>query len=200
MADIVTLLGRSDEQAALGALVDAARDGLGGAMVLRGPAGVGKTALLDHVVAAASGLRALRMVGVESEVDFAFAGLHRLLLPFLAGRDELPAAQREALAVACGLAGGPPADRFLVYLAALTLLSGAASREPLLICVDDAQWLDRESLGALGFLGRRAHAEGIATVLAVRGEADEPTDPALDGLAITELAGLDRSNARAWVS
>ncbi len=146
-------MGRTAELTALDRLVEAAREGLSASVVLRGDAGMGKSALLDQVARTSTGLRVLRVGGVESEADFAFAALHRLLVPVLADRTALPAAQREALAVACGLADGPPADRFVVGLAALTLLSEVAAREPLLVCVDDAHWLDQESLGVLAFVG-----------------------------------------------
>src|SRR4051794_31646830 len=153
------LFGRDVECAELDALIAGTRRGRSATLVLRGEAGVGKTALLAY--AAKGDLRTLRVDGVESETDFPFAALHRLLVPLLDRRDALPASQAAALEVAFGLADGPPADRFLVSLATLTLLASAG---PLLCLVDDAHWLDEESVRALAFVGRRLYAEGVLLV------------------------------------
>ncbi|WP_326558138.1 ATP-binding protein [Micromonospora sp. NBC_01796] len=189
--DPAVLVGRDVERARLDELVEAAKAGLSGVLVLRGEAGVGKTTLLDRV-AATEDLTVVRVVGVEAESEFPFAGLHRLLVPFLRTDHPLPASQRRALHVACGLADGPPADRFLVSLAALSLLSEVAAQSPLLCCVDDTQWLDQESLHALAFVARRIHADGIGLVFTVRTGTEMA---ALDGLPTIDLAGLAGNDA-----
>jgi hypothetical protein len=137
------LCGRRGECEALERLLDAARAGSSSVLVLRGEAGCGKTALLDYVAEHASGFRVARVLGVESEMELAFAGLHQLCSPMLDRVDQLPAPQREALRVAYGLAQGDPPDRFLVGLAVLSLLADVADVQPLACLVDDAQWLDR---------------------------------------------------------
>jgi hypothetical protein len=120
------------------------------------------TALLDYAVDSARELDVVRLVGIESETELGFAALHQLLLPFLGRIDALPEPQQQALAAAFGLRDGGPPDRFLVGLASLTLLSGAAAARPSLCVVDDAQWLDEESAGALAFVARRLHADAVA--------------------------------------
>jgi DNA-binding CsgD family transcriptional regulator len=188
----VRLFGREAECATLDALLTEARRGRSASLVLRGDAGVGKTALLRYAESQAPG--ALWISGVESEADFPFAVLHRLLVPLLPGRDRLPAAQRAAIEVACGLSDGPPADLFLVSLAALTLLA----RAPRLCVVDDAQWIDRESVRALAFVARRLHAEGVVLLFGVRAEADDPS--LLAGLPVREITGLPRDAAVALLA
>jgi hypothetical protein len=127
-------------------------------VVVRGEAGVGKTALLDYSVRSAADLKVVRAVGVESEMELPFAALHQLCGPLLDRLERLPAPQRDALGVALGLRVGPAPDLFLVALAALSLLAEVSEHQPLLCVVDDAQWLDRASAQVLGFVGRRLRA------------------------------------------
>ncbi len=186
-------------------LIAGARAGRSGALVLRGPAGVGKTALLEEVIGESSGMRVLRVQGVESESTLAFAGLHALLLPVLPLGDRLPGPQTGALRQAFGAATGTGVDRFLVYAATLSVLAETAEVEPLLCVIDDAHWLDEASAQALLFAARRLHLEQIALLFAARDDGsgfDAPGLPelGLGGLAsgaardlLTERAGLDVS-------
>jgi hypothetical protein len=162
------LLGRQSERELLGRLLEAARGGRGGVLVVHGEAGVGKTALLEDAVAAGREFRAARTVGVEGEMELAYAALQQLCAPILELTERLPQPQRDALGVALGRSAGPAPDPFLVGLAALGLLSEAAEERPLLCVVDDAQWLDQASARALGFVARRLLAERIALVFAAR--------------------------------
>lgn len=187
------LTGRHEELRALTSLLAGVRDGMSSALVLVGEAGIGKTSLLDHTAEIATDLRVVRTAGVESEAQLGFAALHRLLRPFLVGLDLLPPPQHEALASAFGLLAGPPADRYLVGMAALTLLADSASAQPLLCLVDDVQWLDRESRDALAFVGRRIGAEAVGLVLA--GRADTPGPGAFEGLAVLPVRGLADADA-----
>jgi DNA-binding CsgD family transcriptional regulator/tetratricopeptide (TPR) repeat protein len=188
------LRGRRRECEALGRLLGGVGQGHSGVVVLRGEPGVGKTALLDYLVARSTGFRILRAAGAEFEMELAFAGLHQLCAPMLAGLARLPDQQRDALATAFGLSCGDAPDRFTVGLAALSLLSEAAEQQPLLCVVDDAQWLDRASAEALAFVARRVLAEPIALVFAKR----EPskTDE-LGRLPELEVGGLGDADARA---
>ena len=136
--------------------------------MVRGEPGVGKTVLLDYLAGRASGCRVARAVGVQSEMELAFAGLHQLCAPMLDHAESLPVPQREALRTAFGLGAGPVPDRFLVGLAVLGLLSEAAGERPLICVVDDAQWLDHASAQALGFAARRLVAEPVGLVFAAR--------------------------------
>ncbi len=185
------LVGRPAEREVLGGLVARAAEGYSGALVLRGEPGVGKTALLDETVAAAvaTGMQTARLTGVEPETQLGYAGLHRFLLPFADQLERLPAPQREALRSTFGLVAGPSADRFLVALAVLTLLADVASQVPLVCAVDDAQWLDPESLVALGFVARRLYAERVVLLFAVR-EPDGQLS-ALAGLPELAVGGLE---------
>src|SRR5215472_11787387 len=153
------LLDRVAERAALGQLLEAACGGRGGAIVVRGEAGVGKTVLLEHAIGSAAGMRIARVAGFESEMELAFAALHQLCAPVLGHLDRLPGPQRDALGVAFGLASGDAPDRFLVGLAALSLLGEVAGERPLLCLIDDAQWLDRASAQALGIVARQPGEE-----------------------------------------
>src|SRR3984957_12105196 len=167
------LLGRLPERAALSQLLDGARAGRSGVLVMRGEPGVGKTALLEYAVQAAAGLRVARVAGVESEMELAFAALQQRCAPMLDELGGLPDPQRAALGVAFGLDTGAAPDRFLVGLAALSLLSEAAEQQPLLCVIDDAQWLDRASAQALAFVARRLLAEPVALVFATREPGEE---------------------------
>src|ERR1700721_528224 len=155
------LLDRLPERTALSGLLEAARAGRSGVLVMRGEPGVGKTALLDWAVESAAGLRVVRVAGVESEMELAFAAVQQLCAPMLDRLEGLPDPQRAALGVAFGLSGGAAPDRFLVGLAVLSLLSAAAERQPLLCVVDDAQWLDRASALVLAFVARRLLAVAV---------------------------------------
>ena len=163
-----TLLGRRSECAALDDLVASVRAGPSRALVLRGEAGVGKTALLERMAAGAAGCQLARAAGVESEMELPFAGLHALCAPMLGRLGRLPGPQRDALSTAFGLDAGPPPDRFMVGLAVLSLLADAAEEQPLMCIVDDAQWLDRVSAQTLAFVARRLLAERVGLVFAVR--------------------------------
>src|SRR5499425_508510 len=169
------LVDRQRERAALDGLVQDLRSGRGWALVVRGEAGVGKSALLEYAAGAAADMRVARAAGVESEMELAFAGVHQLCAPMLDRLERLPGPQRDALSVAFGLRAGQAPDRFLVGLAALNLLSEVAEKQPLLCVIDDAQWLDRASVQALGFVARRLLAEPVALVVATREPIEEFT-------------------------
>jgi len=162
---VARLRGRRSERVSLEQLVTSVREGQSGVLVLRGEAGIGKTALLDHLASRASDCRIARAAGVESEMELAFAGLHQLCAPFLDRLDRLPDPQRNALGTAFGLMQGDPPDRFLIGVAALGLLSDVAEERPLLCLVDDAHWLDQASAQTLAFVARRLGAESVALVL-----------------------------------
>ena len=189
------LLDRLPERAALSRLIDAARAGRSGVLVLRGEPGVGKTALLEHAVESAAGLRVARVAGVESEMELAFAALQQLCVPMLDKLEGLPDPQRAALGVAFGLSTGAAPDRFLVGLAALGLLSEVAEQQPLLCVVDDAQWLDRASAQALAFVARRLLAEPVALVFATHEPGEE-----FRGLPELLVGGLHDGDARELLS
>ena len=154
-------------------LLDDVRAGRSGALVIRGEPGVGKTALLQFALDSGSDLRVARAVGVESEMELAYAALHQLCAPMLDRLEGLPAPQRDALRTVFGLTAGGAPDRFLVGLAALGLLSEVAEEQPLLCVVDDAQWLDRASAQALAFVARRLLAESVGLVFATREPSEE---------------------------
>ena len=155
----MSLLGRSDHCALLDRVIADIRRGEGRSLVLRGEAGIGKSALLRYLVESAPDLTVARAVGVESEIELPFGSLHQLCAPMLHRLETLPAPQRRALEIVFGLSHGGPPDRFLVGLAVLSLLSEAADERPLLCVVDDAQWLDQASALALAFVARRLLAE-----------------------------------------
>ena len=185
------LLDRLPERAALSELLDAARAGRSGVLVMRGEPGVGKTALLEYAIGSAAGLRVARVAGVESEMELAFAALQQLCAPMLGQLAGLPDPQRHALGVAFGLTTGAAPDRFLVGLAALSLVSEVAEQQPLLCVVDDAQWLDRASAQALAFVARRLLAEPVALVVAAREPGGE-----FRGLPELLVGGLGEGDAR----
>jgi hypothetical protein len=187
------LLNRGHERDALDQLVAKTRAGQSRVLVLRGEAGIGKTALLGYLSAAANGCRIARAAGVESEMELAFAGLHALCAPMLGRLGQLPIPQREALSTAFGMSAGPPPDRFLVGLAVLGLLADAAEEQPLVCIIDDAQWLDRVSVQTLAFVARRLLAEPVGLVFALRESGD---DHELKGLPELVIEGLAASHAR----
>ncbi|MFC6091769.1 AAA family ATPase [Saccharothrix lopnurensis] len=190
------LFGRQHEERRLDELTGAARTGRGGALVLRGEAGIGKSALLDHAERAASGFHVVRASGSQLEAELPFAVLHQLCHPVLGHLDELPAQHRRALQVAFGLAAGTP-DVFRIGLATLGLLAAAAQERPVLCVVDDAQWLDAASSGALAFVARRVPAESVAMVFAVRPPCRAD---GLDVLPSLVVDGIGDADARALLA
>ena len=190
------LRGRRGERLALDRVLDAARAGSSAVLVVRGEPGIGKTALLDYAASHAADFRVVRASGVESEMELPFAGLHRLCVSMLGRLEELPGPQRDALRVAFGLRDGGAPDRFLVGLAALSLLAAVGENQPLACLVDDTQWLDRSSVQALAFAARRLLAEPVALVFAVR----EPGEPELVGLPELAVRGLGERDGRALLA
>src|SRR3954451_7185846 len=185
------LHGRRQERVMLDELIAAARSGRSETLVLRGEAGIGKTALLEYAVESAPDFRVLRVAGVESEMELPFAALHQLCAPLHDWFDRLPGPQRHALETTFGLSAGTVPDRLFVGLATLSLLSEAAERRPLLCVIDDAQWLDHASAQALAFVAGRLLAEGVVMLFAVR-------EPIRELSALPELAveGLRDPDAR----
>jgi len=179
------LYGRDAELAALGDILDQARRGGSGALVVRGDPGIGKTALLVEATRRAAGFATIRSTGVEEEAELPFAGLHLLLHSALDRITALPEVQAEALRGALGLTAAGPPDRFLVGLAVLSLLAELAAERPLLCVVDDAHWLDRASADALLFAARRLDAESVVLLFGTR-----PGVFPAGGLAELSLKGL----------
>ena len=192
------LFGRIAELQSLERLLGDVKSGQSAVLVVRGEAGIGKTALLRHLVSETSGFRVARCVGVESEMELPFAGLHQLCGPLLDRLGSLAEPQRRGLSIAFGLDSGDSPDRFLVALAALSLLADASEEQPLLCIVDDAHWLDRASAQVLGFVGRRLLAESIGLLFAARTPTIEPDH--LAGLPELWLSGLDEQSARALLA
>jgi DNA-binding CsgD family transcriptional regulator/tetratricopeptide (TPR) repeat protein len=193
------LLGRNRECGLLDEVISTIRGGESRSLVLRGEAGIGKTVLLQYLIASASELTVVRAAGVESEMELAYASLHQLCAPLLQRLDKIPAPQRDALRIVFGLTAGPPPDRFLVGLAVLSLLSEAAEQRSVLCVVDDAQWLDQASAQTLAFVARRLLAEQVGLVFAARDPGEHlRTVPALEvpGLASDDARTLLRSAVR----
>ena len=186
-----TLVGRERELASLQALLATVRGGSSGALLVHGEPGVGKSALLEQLIASASGFQVVRAVGVEGEVDLPYAGLHQLCRSMLDAIGVLPEPQRDALRVAFGLSAGEAPDRYLVGLAALSLMSEVAGTEPLLCVVDDVQWLDPETTRALAFVARRLGADSVGLVFATREVVEE-----LDGVPELQIDGLSAADSR----
>ena len=183
------IYGRDAERAHLADLVEAARGGISGSLVVRGEAGTGKSTLLAELAENAGGVRTLRALGVESESELAFAGLHQLLGPLLGALDSLADRRRDALASALGMSATEIApERFLIATAVLELLAQAADDGPLLAIVDDAQWLDGASQDALLFVARRLAGEGIALVFGARSAT----------FATSRRPGSPSSSSAAW--
>ncbi len=190
---MVELVGRRAECEALDRLVADVLAGASRVLVLRGDAGVGKSVLLGYLSDRVAGWRVVSAMGVESEMELAYSGLHQLCTPLLDHLDELPVPQRDALATVFGLSPGSAPDRFLVGLAALTLVAQAAEQHPLACIVDDAQWLDQASAQIVAFVARRLLAERVALVCAARTQIE---DSALGGLPALAVGRLSDSDAR----
>jgi DNA-binding CsgD family transcriptional regulator len=194
------LLDRQAERASIDRALNSVRSGTSATLVIRGGPGVGKTALLGYAADAAPDMGICGVVGIETEISLEFAALHQLLIAFMRGIEDLPGPQRQAMRVAFGIEEGPPADRFLVGLAALTLLARAAEEQPVLCLIDDAQWLDIESAEVLAFVARRLYADrvGMIVVLSEPAAADpfhELTELRVGGLPAAEAGQLLRSVA-----
>jgi DNA-binding CsgD family transcriptional regulator len=186
------LLGRHEEQRRLAALLHGAREGQAGILVLRGEAGIGKSALLSDLARNADDFCICRAGGVESEMELAYAGLQQLCGPLAGHNAELATPRRNALDQVFGLAEGPPPDRFLVGIAALDLVATAADTQPILWLIDDAQWIDEASMQAIGFLCRRLLAESVVILIATREVSDENE---LAGLPELRIGGLNAEDA-----
>jgi hypothetical protein len=189
--------GRARERQALDGLLDRVRAGESAALVIRGEAGIGKTALMSYCARQAAGCRLVQIDGVESEMELPLAALHQLCTSMLSSLDALPEPQQRALRVAFGLASEPAPDRFVLGLAVLSLLAENAAERPLICLVDDAQWLDEASSQVLGFVGRRLLAEPVGLLFAVREAAGERL---FLGLPAMPLEGLTREDARALLT
>src|SRR5580765_1624019 len=187
------LRGRVRERDELGRLLTRVRSGRSGVLVVRGEAGIGKTALLQQLIEDAAGCTVARATGVQADMELPFAGLQQLFGSMLGSLERLPDPQREAVEVAFGLRTGPAPDRFEVGLAMLRLLAEAAEQEPVVCIVDDAQWLDQASARTLAFVARRLMAESVALVFAVRDTAD---DQMFAGLPELVVGGLNNEDAR----
>jgi DNA-binding CsgD family transcriptional regulator len=186
------LRGRRTESAVLAEVISAVRQGESRTLVVRGDAGVGKTALLDHALESATDLRVLRAAGVESEMELPFAVLHQLCAPMLDVLGRLPDPQREALSIVFGRSAGPRPDPFMVGLAVLSLTSEIAAERPLLCVVDDSQWLDKATAQTLTLVARRLRAEAVGLIFGARETGEE-----FRGVPHLEVQGLRNADARA---
>src|SRR3954463_5533174 len=186
------LLGRETECALLDDLVADVHRGNSRSLVLRGQAGIGKTALLGYLMTSAPDLTVVKAVGVQSDMELAYASLHQLCGPLLDRLARLPPPQRRAMEIVFGLSAGEAPDRFLFGVAVLSLFSDAAEQRPLLCVIDDAQWLDRASALTLAFVARRLLAEPVGMVFAAREPGEE-----LRHVRELEGPGLRDSEARA---
>jgi DNA-binding CsgD family transcriptional regulator len=198
------LLDRQTERASIDRALLSVRNGSSATLVIRGAPGVGKTALLGYAADAAPDMGICGVIGIESEIDLEFAGLHELLIPFIRDIEDLPGPQHQAMRVAFGMDEGPPPDRFLVGLAALTLLARAAEDRPVLCLIDDAQWLDIESAHVLAFVARRLYADRVGMVVVLDEPAAADTfeqfpEVRVGGLPAAEAGQLLRSVAGAPV-
>jgi DNA-binding CsgD family transcriptional regulator len=186
--DATRLVGREDEERRMRAVVGAARDGTGGALLVTGEPGIGKTALLRSAVGDDDGAQVLRVDGYEAEATIPFAAVGRLIAPLQAHSPDLPARHQQALDTAAGLVDGPPPDPYLVGLGVLGLLAAAAEDSPVIGALDDLHWFDAESVGALAFVARRLRVEPVALLFTARD--DDRIDVAMAGIPRLRLAGL----------
>ncbi len=193
----MALVGRQREQQALGELLAATRQGRSGVLVVRGEAGIGKTALLKDLVNSAAGFQVLQISGAEAERELAYAGVQQLCTPLMGTVDRLPEPQAEALLVALGRRTGEAPDRLLVGLAVLTLLGEAGAVAAVLCVVDDAQWVDSASMQVLAFVARRILADPVTMVFATR---DDGSDEVLAGHRELVLRGLADQDARSLLA
>jgi DNA-binding CsgD family transcriptional regulator len=195
---VPSFVGRAADRDRLAAVLRQLHGGLSAALVLSGDAGIGKTQLLRRTVDDAGDIQTIMVSGYESEIGLGFAALHRLVLPLLGDLSELPAPQREALAVAFGLESGTPPNRFLVGLATMTLLERTARDGPLLCVVDDVQWVDQETLDTLAFVARRLDAEGVGVILGLRSSGLVPAG--LSGIPEHRLPPMSEQDMRSLLS
>src|ERR1700685_1938087 len=189
------LVGRSAESARIDGLLNGVRGGTGGALMLLGEPGIGKSALLQYAERQATGMRQLTILGVAAEAALPYAGLNELLRPVLWGLEALPARQSRAIRLALGAGGDGETDALAVYAGVLALLAEVASREPLIIVVDDAHWLDTETVDALAFVARRVEDESIGVLVGAR--SSEPFE--MPGVPQLRLGGVDLAAAVALV-
>ncbi|GAY14009.1 LuxR family transcriptional regulator [Mycobacterium sp. shizuoka-1] len=193
MTSPTTFVGRVEELDTLKALMTRARNGVGGALVVRGEPGIGKTALLDAATTHAGDAAVIRSDGFEAELAMPYAALQRIASPLTDHLERLPARQQQALRVAAGQDDGPPPDRFLVGLGMLGLFAAASGQRPVLCVVDDAHWLDSESREVLAFVARRLQAESTVLLFGARDSAESQIQ--LAGIPVLELGGLDAQSA-----
>jgi DNA-binding CsgD family transcriptional regulator len=191
------LSGRTSELKLLGELIQDVRAGQSRALVITGEAGIGKSALLEHLAAGATGCRVATAAGLQAEAELAFAALHRLCAPVLEYRDRIPEPQRDALSTIFGLRASSAPDAFLLGLSVLSLLGAAAAERPLVCVVDDAQWVDIASAQVLGLVARRLMAESVALVFARRHREEVPS---LAGIPELVVGGLPSADAHALLA